>query len=185
MSQETLNILIGAGIAILSSLIASILTFIFQSVDAKRKRVWQFEDAELQQVRLVKEKRIEQIEESLNKGMTTWNQIQLELSSHKQLGLGKIADLILNSLCNEPVQVAPTGILSDQEITELLKKFSNTLFEIIRVISKHEFASNTKDVLTEVLKYTKDINNIYERSIKRLDELKISIISESKFIKRP
>jgi len=44
MHIETVNILVGAGIALVSSILTAIVTYIFQSHSDKQKREWILDD---------------------------------------------------------------------------------------------------------------------------------------------
>jgi len=172
MKDQIIYILIGGGIAIISSIFAQIGEFIRKSLEEKRKIKFDLEDKKNQSKNRVIARRLDQIEDLATKTTVTINSL---IQNYPKIIKAKtpIAHLHdqLSEFLNNNYLVPLAIILGDKDITNAVTNFGIIYSEIFDLITK--LGAEKKIDEDELLDKYQKFEVAYIRIIEFLDKYRI------------
>ena len=137
MEKETINLLIGGGIAIFSSLFTAIATFIFQNIALNKKRDWEKEDRINNKRNIVISSRLDQIEQEGLRIIEWVNNIFLQYPNYELNGFQNedLSNLIPEFLRNTNL-VPLTIIIGDKPIEDSVVRFADDYISFINWLTE-------------------------------------------------
>jgi hypothetical protein len=136
MTQDTINLILGASIAFIASALTSIISYIFQSKNEQKKREWQLEDLSRQERKIIFEKRFDQIELFVTEYMKWGYHISTKIV--QVTNMKDVQDFIsaVEPLLDYSHLLAFSSIFDDVELTTSLHEFDKYGGKIIQLFSE-------------------------------------------------
>jgi hypothetical protein len=183
MDLNTINLIIGGGIAIISSSLASILTNMFQSQDSAKKRKWELADKLTDKKFKMQMDRIDQTEtlviEIYNNAIQSSGQVEHLFKD--QYNFNDLNNFIFPVTTKNQYLLAMCEMLNDDELNTLINTFTKSIFifyDSIRTISENIKCDPTNAEIP--VKFSKNLVGLivpYREVIKRLGKLRIKVTS--------
>ena len=185
MSSETLNLLLGAGIALLSSLVTAIITHSLQMKREKRKRAWDLEDHRRNQRSEILKERIAQAEAWVESYVRFIDEAQFRIIfavGQDAEGFQEWLRSAIKTPRSDSHKKAAIYRLDDPDLLELVKTLDQYWIdtaEVLRPVLEGHEEINVVVMTLGLRALFDDILKTYGEFLGRLDQLRTQMVGSS------
>ncbi len=183
MSQETVNLFVGAGISLVSTLLVIFVTNFFQWKRDERERKWQLNDKHDEQIKHILLQRLEQLESYSREIATTLSHINLELNGQISVNDRDEANKYfikineeLGSLLGRLEHYAAVSSYLGGEVNIRFYKLSdklNSSYALVLDLWDKILKGENTDFSFEELFETSGVLDVYSELLKEIDRTKL------------
>jgi len=186
MDSSTYGLIMGGVIALASSVLTSIVNFMFQNLDSNKKRKWELEDIKREKSHRIVLDRIDRIELWATEAMK-WASMQLQQIGHildnDTPSFAVHVEEYRPSLDTMRLNILSAKILNDDKLIKSIEIFGDNYIELFTRIQEIAAAYrcrnlDKKSVGSKVIELCSDCEESYVSLIKCIDELRRKIVSE-------
>jgi len=186
MDSSTYGLIMGGVIALVSSVLTSIVNFMFQNLDSNKKRKWELEDIKREKSQRIVLDRIDRIELWATEAMK-WVSMQPQqiekILDNDTPSLTALVEGFRPLLDTIYLNAFSPEILNDNKLTESTKIFDESFTQVfletqkIAVAYRNHGLDRTSAV-SKIIGLCSDCGESYGSLIKCIDELRIKTVSK-------
>ncbi len=182
MTQDTLNIILGASIALIATTLTTLITYIFQTISEQRKRKWQLDDLFREERKNILLKRFDQTEFYITECMKWGAHILVSMDQVFDMKDFKDYMSAVEPLLEISHLMACSSVFDDIELAKGLVEFDDNIGKIMDLFSNLVVAPDTETrnkCNSEITDTLSVLKKSYVKVFGRLDQVKLNYLSGS------